>query len=555
MNSEGIGGNIGPFSHLVTDGYYCCMEEEKVAKSTRIVFAADARKQLFSGLSIAADAVTTTLGPRGKTVLIQRDGKPPIATKDGVTVSRSIKLKDPVQRMGAELIREAASQTNDEAGDGTTTASMLTYAMVKEGLKYLEAGHPAKELCRGITDAVSYVDRLLVANATMLTTTEEIAQVATVSANGDRQMGEIIAKAIGLVGADGVITVEDAKGTSTTLETVEGMKIERGYLSPYFVNNQDKMQSVWEDACVLITDKKLSTLRELVPVLEYTSQQRKPLLIIAEDVEGEALQGLVLNRVKANLAVCAIKAPGYGQHKIELLNDICIMTGAKLVSSSTGVSLSDAQKSLGKVRKFITDAKSTTLVAPGETRAAIEQRVEEIRTQLTDVTLSIEASDKLRMRAAKLSKGVASVRVGGATEVEMVERKHRIEDALNATRAAVADGIVPGGGAALARIGMSMCRPKDVISDEVWKGWQVVKESCLAPLKKIASNAGVSPDVVLLEVAAAPSTHGYNAAIAHIEDMLAAGIIDPCRVTRCAIKNAASVANTFLQLDAVIVDE
>jgi chaperonin GroEL len=528
--------------------------EEKQASATRIIFSSEARKQLLEGLTEAANAVTTTLGPRGKTVLIQREGKSPLVTKDGVTVSRSIRFKDPVKRMGAELIREAASQTNDEAGDGTTTATVLTYSLVKEGLKLLEAGFSAKELCLGITQAVAAVDAILVEKAVRLTTMKEIAQVATVSANGDSQMGDIIAKAMSLVGTDGVITVDDAKGTTTTLETAEGMKIERGYLSPYFVNNQEKMQCVYDESFLLVTDKKLSNLRELIPTLEYCVSQKRPLLIIAEDAEAEALQGLVLNRVKAQMAVCVIKAPGYGQHKIELLQDICVMTGAKLVSASTGVTLEDSKNALGKVKRFIVDAKGTTLVAPSSTRTAIEERVNELRTQLTDVTISIETMEKLRMRVAKLSKGIATIRVGGATEVEMIERKHRIEDALNATRAAAAEGIVPGGGAALARAGLSL-KKVDIVDENIWSGWTIVREACLAPIRKIATNASMSPDLVLNQLVKAPETYGHNAVTGEVVDMLDAGIIDPCRVTRCALKNAASIATTFLQLDAVIVNE
>jgi chaperonin GroEL len=527
--------------------------EIEVPAVTRVIFKGEARKQLFEGLEIAAEAVSTTLGPRGKTVLIQRKGEAPVVTKDGVTVSKSVRLKDPIKRMGAELIREAASQTNEIAGDGTTTATVLTHAMVKEGLKLLNAGYSAKELCRGLEAARSAVDSALVKCAKMLTTSEEIAQVGTISANGDRKIGDLIASAMDKVGRDGIITVEDAKGMATTLEVVEGMQFDRGYLSPYFVTNPDRMNVVYNDARVLLTDKKLSNLRELVPVLEKVMQSRQPLIIIAEDVEGEALQGLVLNRVNANLPIVAVKSPGYGQHKSDLLNDMSVLTGAKIASASTGLKLEALTlQDLGTVKRVVVDAKNTTLVGTGSTRSVVDAHVENLRSQLQDVTLTTDEVTKLKVRIAKLASGVAVIKVGGATEVEMVERKYRIEDALNATRAATEEGIVPGGGMALASISSQLSSL--TLEGEEAMGASIIKAACLAPLRRIAENAGVIPEVILKDLSNNPGK-GYNAATGEYVDLIAAGVIDPVKVTRTALKNAASVAVTFLSLDAVIFDD
>lgn len=523
--------------------------------TTKVIFSSDARKQLYKGLDVASNAVGCTLGPKGKTVLIQREGMPPLVTKDGVTVSKAIMPTDPVERMGAQLIQEAASQTNEVAGDGTTTATVLTQAMVKEGLKLLEAGFSAKELCSGIERATARVSAELVLAAKQLTTSEEIAQVGTISANGDALIGALIAQAMDKVGRDGIITVEDAKGMSTTLEVVEGMQFDRGYLSPYFVTNPERMVATYPDAVVLVTDKKLSSLRELIPMLEQVVQAQKALLIIADDVEGEALQGLVLNRVKSQLPVVAIKAPGYGGHRDELLKDICVLTGATLVSSATGVGLNEAAKALGKVKKFVVDAKGTILVGTGATKDAVDAHVVALRTQLEDVTLGVEEITKLKTRVAKLAGGVAIVRVGGATEVEMVERKYRIEDALNATRAAAEEGIVPGGGMALVNVYRTLGgESAGIMPKGEEMGGAVVMKACLAPLRRIVENAGVSADVVLSELERQQGK-GYNAATAEYVDLVAAGVVDPVKVTRTALKHAASVAVTFLSLDAVVCEE
>lgn len=527
---------------------------------TRVVFAQEARKELFAGLCMTAEAVMCTLGPKGKTVLIQKDGGTPIITKDGVTVSKSINLKDPLRRMGSEMIREAASRTNDIAGDGTTTATVLTHTMVKSGLKLLEAGYSAQDLCTGIDFATKSVLEHLRLNAKQLTTSEEISQVGTISANGDRNIGDLIAKAMDKVGHDGIITVDDAKGMSTSLEIVEGMQFDRGYLSPYFVTNSEKMNVAFQDVKVLLTDRKISTLKELIPILEKTMQNRTPLLIIADEVDGEALQGLVLNKLNANLQVVAIKAPGFGKHREELLTDIAILTGAKLISPSTGVKLeSITLQDLGTLKKLVVDAKTSTLVATGATKDNIEKHVQDLRFQMQDVTLSIEELTKLKVRVAKLASGVAVIKVGGATELEMVERKYRIEDALNATRAAMEEGIVPGGGMALFNALETIVDDRlSNLSQGVKAGVGIVKDACLAPLQRIVHNAGGSGDVVLNELAKLKQTKsrlGYNAALGTYENLIQAGVIDPVKVTKTALNNAASVASTFLNLDAVIVEE
>lgn len=540
-------------------------EKPESPSRTKVIFSSDARRSLFKGLEIVSEAVSCTLGPKGKTVLIQKDDVAPIVTKDGVTVSKSIKLKDPVARMGAQLIKEAASQTNDVAGDGTTTSTVLTHAMVKSGLKLLEAGYSSKELCEGIERATTTVSSMLRKSSKQLTTSEEITQIATVSANGDETIGKLISEAMNKVGHDGIVAVEEAKGMNTLLDVVEGMQLERGYLSPYFVNNSEKMQVVYSDAKVLLADHKLNSMRDLLPVLEKIAQQRTPLLIIADDVEGEALQALVLNKVNGNLPVVAIKSPGYGNHKEELLQDISVLTGAKISSASTGNKIAQFTMSdLGTLKRFVVDAKTTTLVAGGSTKESVLKHVQDLKAQLQDITSSYEDIAKLRTRIAKLSNGVALIKVGGATEMEMIERKHRIEDALHATRAAMEEGIVPGGGTALFKIWFDLNHESKKLNQTIDPGESVVLDACLSPIKRITANAGVSSDVVISELSRQkviddkqlnPGEFGYNAADGTYNDMMKIGVIDPVKVTRAALHNAASVAMTFLSLDAVVVED
>lgn len=535
---------------------------------TKIVFATAARKRLLKGIRRAAEAVGCTLGPKGRTVLIQRPGQTPLVTKDGVTVSRSIRLKDPVERMGAELIREAASQTNDTAGDGTTTATVLTAALIEEGLKLVEAGCSAREVCSGIERGALLVADMLVSGAKKVVTAAEIAQAATVSANGDGDVGQLIAGAMERVGRDGIITVEDAKGMSTTVEVAEGMRFDRGYLSPYFVTDAERMRAAYDNALVLVTDRKLGGLKDLIPVLELCARSQRALLIIADDVEGEALQGLVLNKIKGTVSTVAVKAPGYGQHRSELLGDICALTGATLASASTGVALDKLTlQELGQCKKAAVDARSTTIVATTAAKAATDARVAELRAQLEDVTLGEDDRARLKSRIARLASGVAVVRVGGATEVEMVERKFRIEDALNATRAAVEEGIVPGGGSALYACSQALASygfdndgsEHDLTRDE-HAGANALARACQAPMRRIIENAGadfghVANELQHRRLLAGNEALGYNAATGTYEDLVVAGVIDPVKVSRTALKNAVSVAVTFLSLDAVIFEE
>jgi len=530
------------------------MLNDDVTIKTKVIFASEARKKLYEGLNIVAEAVGCTLGPKGKTVLIQNNDSAPVVTKDGITVSKSIRLKNTPNRMGAELIREAAAQTNETAGDGTTTATVLTHAMVKEGLKLIDAGYSSTEVCKGIEFATQKIIEKLKLAAKQLSTTNEVTQIATISSNGDQKIGEIIAKAMDKVGRDGIITVEDAKGMITNLDVVEGMQFDRGYLSPYFVTNQDKMNVVYNNVRVLITDRKIAAMRDLVPLLEKIVQTQSSLLIIAEDVEGEALQGLVLNKVKSNLKVVAIKSPGYGAHREELLRDICILTGAKLISASGGFKLETISlDDLGLLKKIVIDAKTSTLVGSSNT-IEIEKHVAGLRSQLDDVTNSSETITKLKMRIAKLASGVAVIKVGGVTEVEMIERKYRIEDALNATRAAAEEGVVAGGGMALLRASTNFLYDKNDKTTDFTKGVEVVLKACLAPITKIITNAGKSPDVIINDLLK-DETLGYNAANDEYVNMLLTGVIDPVKVTRTALQNASSVTMTFLSLDAIIIEE
>jgi chaperonin GroEL len=524
-----------------------------------IVFSKDARKKLYNGLRLAAEAVGCTLGPNGKTVLIRNGSNSPIITKDGVTVSKSIKLSDPLEMMGAQLLREAASQTNDVAGDGTTTSTVLTHALVKEGMKLLDAGYNAQKICAGLDIASKEIIEQITSLSHPVDSSSKIMQIGTISANGDSKIGEMISFAMEKVGRDGIITVEDAKGISTSLDVVDGMQFDRGYLSPYFVTNNEKMHASYNDVYVLVTDKKISFLKDMIPVLESVMNTRKPLLIIADDVEGEALQGLVLNRVKSQLPVVAIKAPGFGPSRDDYLSDICVLTGAKLISSSTGLSLDKTTiKDLGTTKKIVVDAKSTTIVGIEANRTAVDEHIKDLRTRMEDVTLNVPEMTNLKLRIAKLASGVAVIKVGGATEIEMIERKYRIEDALHATRAAAEDGIVAGGGAALfyASLKASENLIETNLDRDTLAGIDIVLRACRAPLRKIAQNSDKSPDVIEEEMKRNKTNGiGYDAANDKFVDLIEAGIIDPAKVTKTAVKNSSSVAKLFLTLDAVILND
>lgn len=533
------------------------MEQQEELKDSIVLFGSEARTKLYAGIKIAADAVGATMGPRGKTVLIQSKGGAPILTKDGVTVSKSIKPKDPVERMGAQLILEAASRTNDTAGDGTTTSTVLANALIYEGMKLLEAGFSAKKLVEGIEIAENTVQASVKSLSKKTDTRAQMEHVARISANGDTSVGKIIADAMEKVGPDGVVTVEDAKGMSTTLDHVEGLQFDRGYLSPYFATNTDKMVTVYNDVSVLVTDKKISVLKDILPVLEDASRTNSSLLIIAEDVEGEALQSLILNKVKAGLKVVAIRAPGYGPAREKLLHDICVVTGTELASSKTGISLEKLKiTNLGRAKRIVVDGKCTTLVGTGATTQKVAEHTASLKQQLSDVTLSPAEYNLLRERIARLSGGVAIIKVGGSTEVEMLERKYRIEDALHATRAAAEEGIVPGGGLALVR-SISSLDSLEQSDPEIRAGIDAVRRACSYPFRKILSNAGSSPDVVHQKLSESTENGlwwGYDASKGTYVDMMQAGVIDPAKVTRMALQNAASIAKSFLTLEAVIAE-
>lgn len=542
--------------------YIMCMHDEQIGQlNTQVLFENSARDKLYEGIKIAAEAVSCTLGPKGKTVLIQGANNAPIVTKDGVTVSKSINLVDPIQRMGANLVREAASRTNEVAGDGTTTATALAYAIISEGKKLMAAEHDPRELRDGMSFGVQKVIEHVKSQSLKLTTTDEVIHVATISANGDESIGRIVASAFEKVGADGVITVDDAKSMHTTLEVVEGMQLDRGYLSPYFVTNSEKMNAMYTDCYVLVTDRKIATMQDIIGVLEFIHKSGKALLIIADDVEGEALQALVLNRVKANLNVVAIKAPGYGQLRDAMLGDICSLTGAKLVSSATGTKLQDAgnHETLGMCKKIVVDQKSTILVGLSTASENVKTRVEELKSQVSDPSLEAEQIAHLKQRIARLAGGVAVIKVGGVTEIEMIERKYRIEDALNATRAAMEEGIVLGGGCALFAASthlMDLMSPTGTLSYNA--GYKAIMNACIEPLSKIVRNAGKSDKVVidkLCEKRQIDKRVGYNAATDTYVDMFSSGIVDPLKVTRTALENAQSVALLFISLGAVVVNE
>lgn len=538
------------------------MHDDQIGQlNTRVLFENDARDKLYEGIKIAAEAVTCTLGPKGKTVLIQGINNAPIVTKDGVTVSRAINLVDPIQRMGANLVREAASRTNDVAGDGTTTATALAYAIVTEGKKLMAAGHDPRDLREGMSSGVKDVIEHVQKNAVKLTTKDEIVHVATISANGDSSIGQIVADAFDRVGADGVITVDDAKSMYTTLDVVEGMQFDRGYLSPYFVTNPEKMNVVYADAYVLVTDRKITTMQDIVSALEFVHKAGKALLIIADDVEGEALQALVLNRVKANLNVVAIKAPGYGQLRDAMLGDVCALTGAHLVSAASGVRLQDAGNTsvLGMCKKIVIDQKTTIMVGMPQSSEVVKKRVDELKAQLTDPSLEAEQIAHLKQRIARLAGGVAVIKVGGVTEVEMIERKYRIEDALNATRAAMEEGIVLGGGGALFAAASHLSESTVAFSNTSHNaGYKAVMSACLEPLSRIVNNAGKSDKVVidkLHEKRASDQRVGYDASTDTYCNMFERGIVDPLKVTRTALENASSVALLFISLGAVVSNE
>ena len=523
--------------------------------SKQIEFNSDARAKLKAGVDALANAVKTTLGPKGRNVVIGKKFGAPHVTKDGVTVAKEIELKDPVENMGAQMVKEVASKTADIAGDGTTTATVLAQALVTAGLKNVTAGANPIDLKRGIDKAVGHVVRELKnISQEVGSNTDKIKQVATISANNDEMIGSLIAEAMKVVGNDGVITVEEAKGTETEVKTVEGMQFDRGYLSPYFVTNQEKMTTEMDSPYILLVDKKISSMKELLPVLEPVVQSGQGLLIIAEDLDGDALGTLVVNRIRGSLKIAAVKAPGFGEKRKEMLQDLAILTGATVISEDMGLSLADANMShLGSAEKVeITKDKTTIINGNGETKL-IQDRVLQIRTQIEQAASDYE-KEKLQERLAKLAGGVAVLYIGAPTETEMKEKKDRVDDALAATRAAVEEGIVPGGGVALIRC-ITALDDVNTLNEDEKLGVAIVRKSLESPLYQIVANAGDNSDMIVHFVKDNTGAYGYNARTGEFGDMLEMGIIDPTKVTRTAIENAASIASMLLMTECVIVDE
>jgi chaperonin GroEL len=528
-------------------------EEKNMAK--QLLFNEDARRKLLDGVEQMSKAVKVTLGPKGRLVLLDKKFGAPTITKDGVSVAKEIELADPYENMGAQLLKEVATKTNDLAGDGTTTATVLAYSMVKEGLKAVAAGMTPIELKRGIDKAVEIAVEEIKKNSKDINEKEEITHVASVSANNDLEIGSTIADAMEKVGKDGVITVEESKTMSTTIDFVEGMQFDRGYISAYFVTDRDTMTSVYEDAFILIHDKKISTMKDILPLLEKVAQSGKPLLIIAEDVDGEALSTLVLNSLRGTLRTCAVKAPGFGDRRKAMLEDIAVLTGGQVITEELGLKLENTDISqLGRAKTIKIDKDNTTIINGNGAEKDIKDRIAQIKAQIEDTTSDYDR-EKLQERLAKLAGGVAVINVGAATEVELKEKKHRVEDALSATRAALAEGIVPGGGLALIEAILAL-EKTDVrkLADDEKVGFKIVKRALEEPIRQIAENAGLDGAVIAEKAKNSRKGVGFDAAKMAWVDMVGAGIIDPAKVTRSALQNAASIASLLLTTEAAVTD-
>jgi len=517
-----------------------------------LLFSIDARAKLKRGVDALAEAVKLTLGPKGRNVVIDKAYGSPTVTKDGVTVAKEIELSDPVENMGAQMVKEVATKTSDLAGDGTTTATVLAQAIFREGLKNVTAGANPMELKRGIEKAVEAIVEQLKTLSVPSAGKKEIAQVGSISANNDKEIGNLIADAMEKVGKDGVITVEEAKGLETTLETVDGTQFDRGYLSPYFVTDPEKMETVLEDAYLLIHDKKISAMKELLPILEKVVQSGKPLLVIAEDVDGEALATLVVNKLRGTLKIAAVKAPGFGDRRKEMLRDIAVLTGGQVISEELGVKLENTSlEDLGRAKRIVVDKDNTTVVDGKGKPDAVQGRIHEIKSAIEKSTSDYDR-EKLQERLAKLSGGVAIISVGAATETEMKEKKARVEDALHATRAAVEEGIVPGGGVALLRAQSALERIRGTEDEKI--GVDIVRRALEEPIRAIAQNAGAEGSIVVARVKGSKERNfGYNALTDTYEDLVKAGVIDPTKVTRTALQNAASIAGLLLTTECVVV--
>jgi chaperonin GroEL len=519
-----------------------------------IVFHQDARQAILSGVRTLAEAVAVTLGPKGRNVVIEKSWGSPTVTKDGVTVAKEIEVEPRFENMGAQMVREVASRTSDKAGDGTTTATILARAIYEEGLRLLAAGHNPMELKRGIDRAVEAVVKELERLSKPTQGKKDIAQVGTISANGDATIGNIIAEAMDKVGKEGVITVEEAKGLETTLEVVEGMQFDRGYVSPYFVTNPDRMETVLEDPYLLLTERKISAMQDLVPLLEQVARSGKPLLIVAEEIEGEALATLVVNKMRGTLAVCAVKAPGFGDRRKEMVKDIAVLTGGQVVAEELGIKLEQLTlRSLGRAKRVVVDKDNTTIVDGAGKKADVEGRIQQIRAQIEETTSDYDR-EKLQERLAKLVGGVAVVSVGAATETEMKEKKARVEDALHATRAAVEEGIVPGGGVAYLRAIRALNR-LEAETEEQRLGVDIVRKALAHPARRIAENAGWDGAVVVERIRGGSGAFGFNAQTEVFEDLVQGGVIDPTKVSRTALQNAASVASLLLTTEAMVAEK
>ncbi|MBN8939474.1 MAG: chaperonin GroEL [Rhizobiales bacterium] len=519
-----------------------------------VKFAQDAREKMLRGVDILAEAVKVTLGPKGRNVVIEKSFGAPRITKDGVTVAKEIELADKFENMGAQMVREVASKTNDLGGDGTTTATVLAQAIVREGAKFVAAGMNPMDLKRGVDQAVLEVVKTLEKSAKKVKSSAEVAQVGTISANGDKLIGDMIANAMQKVGNEGVITVEEAKSLDTEVDIVEGMQFDRGYLSPYFITNADKMIADLEDAYILIHEKKLTGLQAMLPVLESVVQTGKPLIIVAEDVEGEALATLVVNKLRGGLKVAAVKAPGFGDRRKAMLEDIAILTGGQVISEDLGIKLENVTlQMLGRAKKVLIEKEKTTVVDGAGKKKDIEARIGQIKAQIEETTSDYDR-EKLQERLAKLAGGVAVIKVGGATEVEVKEKKDRVDDALNATRAAVLEGIVPGGGVALLRAKANVQKLKSENAD-VQAGINIVLKAIEAPIRQIVENAGVEGSIVVNKIMENKSaTYGFNAQTEEYVDMFDAGIVDPVKVVRTALQNAASVSSLLITTGAMIAE-
>jgi chaperonin GroEL len=518
-----------------------------------VKFADEARAKVLRGVNVLADAVTVTLGPRGRNVVLEKSWGAPNVTKDGVTVAKEIELPDKFENMGAQMVKEVASKTSDVAGDGTTTATVLARSIFTEGAKMVAAGHDPMNLKRGIEKSVTAVVEELKRQSKSTKGRDEIAQVGTVSANGDKTVGEMIAEAMEKVGKEGVITVEEAKGLDTQLDVVEGMQFDRGYLSPYFVTDPDRMEAVLEDGYILIHEKKISSMKDLLPLLEQVARSGKPLLVIAEEVEGEALATLVVNKIRGTFSCVAVKAPGFGDRRKAMLEDIAVLSGGRLIAEELGLKLENVTlKDLGRAKRIVVDKDNTTLIDGAGKKGDIEGRIKQIRAQVEETTSDYDR-EKLQERLAKLVGGVAVIKVGAATEVEMKEKKARVEDAMHATRAAVEEGVVPGGGVALLRSQTALDELK--VDDEQRFGVAIVRRALEDPLRWIASNAGQEGSVVVEKVRQGKASFGFNAATEEYEDLMKAGIMDPTKVVRTALQNAASVAALLLTTEAMVAEK